>query len=146
MQNHINKPDSHSCLDSNFVLPFWTWQILTTFWSIVVPQGWTTKWPSSHIIFTLISFYFHVNICLNAPDNNHILKETFGGSAGKESACDAGNLVLLPVSKVIKGNSNPFHYSCLENSMDRGAWWATIHGITKSLTRLRIKLNSAANL
>ena len=31
-----------------------------------------------------------------------------------------------------KGNGNPLQYSCQENSMDRGAWWATIHGVTKS--------------
>ena len=34
------------------------------------------------------------------------------------------------------GNGNPFKYSCLENPMDRGAWWATVHGVTKSQTRL----------
>ena len=34
------------------------------------------------------------------------------------------------------GNGNPFQYSCLENSMDRGAWRATVHGVTKSWTRL----------
>ena len=31
-----------------------------------------------------------------------------------------------------QGNGNPFQYSCLENPMDRGAWWATVHGVTKS--------------
>ena len=35
-----------------------------------------------------------------------------------------------------EGNGNPFQYSCLENSMDGGAWWATVHGVTKSQTRL----------
>ena len=35
-----------------------------------------------------------------------------------------------------EGNGNPLQYSCLENSMDRGAWWASVHGITKSWTRL----------
>ena len=35
-----------------------------------------------------------------------------------------------------EGSGNPLQYSCLENSMDRGAWWATVHGITKSRTRL----------
>ena len=35
------------------------------------------------------------------------------------------------------GNGNLFQYSCLKNPTDRGAWWATIHGITKSETRLR---------
>ena len=34
------------------------------------------------------------------------------------------------------GNSNPFQYSCLENSMDRGVWWATAQGVVKSWTRL----------
>ena len=35
------------------------------------------------------------------------------------------------------GNDNPLEYSCLENPMDRGAWWATVHGVVKSLTRLK---------
>ena len=36
-----------------------------------------------------------------------------------------------------EGNSTPLHYSCLENPMDRGAWWVAVHGVTKSQTRLR---------
>ena len=35
-----------------------------------------------------------------------------------------------------EGNGNPLQYSCLKNPMDRGAWWAAVHGVTKSLTRL----------
>ena len=35
-----------------------------------------------------------------------------------------------------EGHGNPLQYSCLENSMDRGAWWATVHGVTKSWTHL----------
>ena len=35
-----------------------------------------------------------------------------------------------------EGSGNPLQYSCLENSMDRGAWWATVHGVTKSQTQL----------
>jgi len=35
-----------------------------------------------------------------------------------------------------EGNGNPLQYSCLENPMDGGAWWATVHGVTKSQTRL----------
>ena len=35
-----------------------------------------------------------------------------------------------------EGNGNPLQYSCLENPMDRGAWWATVHGVSKSWTRL----------
>ena len=59
-----------------------------------------------------------------------------GGSDGKESACNAGDLGLIPGSGRSPGggNGNPLQYSCLENSMDSGAWWATIHGVSKSWT------------
>ena len=61
------------------------------------------------------------------------------GSAGKESSCnsgDRGDLGLIPGSGRSPGgrNGNPFQYSCLQNSMDRGAWWATVSGVTKSRT------------
>ena len=36
------------------------------------------------------------------------------------------------------GNGNPLQYSCLENPMDRGAWWATVHWVTKSQTQLKL--------
>ena len=61
-----------------------------------------------------------------------------GGSDGKESACNAGDLGSIPGlgrSPGI-GHGNPLQYSCLESSMDRGAWWATVHWITKSRTQL----------
>ena len=53
-----------------------------------------------------------------------------GGSDGKESACKAGDLGLIPGSgrSPGEGNGNPLQYSCLENPMDRGDWWATVHG------------------
>ena len=59
-----------------------------------------------------------------------------GGSDGKESACNAGNLGLIPGSgrSPREGNGNPLQYSCLENPKDRGAWQATVHGVTKSQT------------
>ena len=61
-----------------------------------------------------------------------------GGSDGKESTCKAGVLGFIPgLGKPTgEGNDYPLQYSCLENSMDRGAWRARVHGITKSLTRL----------
>ena len=57
-----------------------------------------------------------------------------GSSEGKESACNAGDLGLIPGSGRSPGggNGNPLQYSCLENSMDRGAWQATVHGVVKS--------------
>ena len=54
-------------------------------------------------------------------------------SVGKESACNAGDLGLIPGLGISpgEGNGNPLQYSCLENPMDRGAWWATVHGVTR---------------
>ena len=62
-----------------------------------------------------------------------------GGSDGKESTCQCRRLGFDPwVGKIPgEGNSNPFQYSCLENSMDRGAWWATVHRVAKSKTQLK---------
>ena len=54
------------------------------------------------------------------------------------SAGDTGDAALIPVlgrSSGI-GNGNPLQYSCLESSMDRGSWWATVHEVAKSQTRL----------
>ena len=55
------------------------------------------------------------------------------GSDGKESACNAGDPGSIPGSERSpgEGNGNPLHYSCLENSMDRGAWQATVRGVTE---------------
>ena len=52
------------------------------------------------------------------------------GSDGKDSACSVGDLGLIPGLGRYpgEGNSNPLQYSCLENPMDGGAWWATVHG------------------
>ena len=59
-----------------------------------------------------------------------------GGSDGKEYACQAGDLGSVPGLGRSPGeeNGNPLQYSCLENSMDRGAWWATVHEVAKSRT------------
>ena len=61
-----------------------------------------------------------------------------GGSDGKESACDGGDPGSIPGPGRSPGeeNGNPLQYSCLENSMDRRACWATVHGVAKSRTQL----------
>ena len=58
------------------------------------------------------------------------------GSDGKDSACNVGDLGSIPGSGRFpgRGHGNPLQYSCLENPMDRGAWWATVHGSTESDT------------
>ena len=60
------------------------------------------------------------------------------GSDVKASAFNVGDLGSIPGSgwSAGKGNGNPLQYSCLENRMDGGAWWATVHGVAKSRTRL----------
>ena len=60
------------------------------------------------------------------------------GSAGKESAYNVGDLGSIPElgRPPGEGNESPLQYFCLENSMDRGAWWAIVYGVTNSWTRL----------
>ena len=61
-----------------------------------------------------------------------------GGSDGKASACNVGDLgsILRLERSPGEENGNPLQYSCMENSMDRGAWQAIVHGVAKSQTRL----------
>ena len=67
--------------------------------------------------------------------------------SGKESAHNAGDIgelgSILGLEKSPGvGNGNPFQYSCLENSMDRGAWWATVHGLAKSQKQLSERVHT----
>ena len=61
---------------------------------------------------------------------------SLAGSDGKESACHVGDPGSVPGwgRSSTEGNGYPLQYSCLENSMARGAWWATVHGVAKSRT------------
>ena len=61
-----------------------------------------------------------------------------GGSVVKNLPANAGDAGSIPGmgKSPGEGNGNPLQYSCLENSMDGRAWWATVHGITKRWTRL----------
>ena len=70
-----------------------------------------------YIIYLYI-IYIYIYIYIGFPS----------GSDGKESACNAGDVGSIPGSGGFtgEGNGNPLQYSCLENSMDRGAWWATV--------------------
>ena len=84
------------------------------------------------LLLSFISFYYYnlkIVICnLGLPLC----------SVGKESTCNAGYLGSTPELGRSPGeaNSNPLQYPCLENLMDRGAWSATVHGVTKSQARL----------
>ena len=61
-----------------------------------------------------------------------------GGSVGKESAHNAGDLGSIPGwgRSLGGGYGNILQYSCLENSMDRGAWWATVYGVVENQIQL----------
>ena len=58
-----------------------------------------------------------------------------GGSVVKNPPANAGDTgsILESGRSPGEGNGNPLQYSCLENSMDRGTWWATVHGVTKEV-------------
>ena len=72
--------------------------------------------------------FFHITLFHIAP----------GGTVVKNLPANAGDVGLIPVlgRSPREGNDNPFQYSCLENSMDRGVWRATVHGVAKSWKRL----------
>ena len=62
-----------------------------------------------------------------------------GGSVSKESTCnagDAGDMDSIPGLEILLGGGHgyPLQYSCLENPMDRGTWWAMVHNVAKSWT------------
>ena len=91
-----------------------------------VAQSWTwLKWLSSSSSSIPLYMYTHT----------HTYTHTgfLGGSVVKNLPANAGYLGSIPGSgrSLGGGNGNPFQYSCLENPMDRGAWRATVHGVTK---------------
>ena len=67
-------------------------------------------------------------------------------SVGKESACNAGDHGSIPRSGRCpgEGNGNPLQYSCLENPVDGGAWWAAAQRVTQSRTQLK-RLSSSSS-
>ena len=75
-----------------------------------------------------MEWLYHICLYIN------LFKGFCSGSDGKECACNAGNLDLTPGLRRFlgEGNSYPFQYSGLENSVDRGPWQAIVHGVTKS--------------
>ena len=102
------------------------------------------RWPSLiiHAEWSYVNMkecYAECN-CMSIQLSQGLYFTTYipGGSARKASACPAGDPDSIPGSgrSPGEGNSNPLRYSCLENPMDGGAWWATVHGVAKSRTRL----------
>ena len=77
------------------------------------------------------------NYLIGLKGSTHILV-FLGGSDGKASTYNAGDLGSIPGlgRSPGEGNGKPLQYSCLENPTDRGAWYAIVHGVAKSWTRL----------
>ena len=80
--------------------------------------------PPAFFFFFFFNFLFYIGIQLGFP----------GGLEGKEYACNAVDMGLIPGfgKSPGEGNGNPLQYSCLENPRDRGAWRTTVHGVAKS--------------
>ena len=81
-----------------------------------------------------------LGVYLSCRDSSWTIEsqDTPRSSVSKESACNAGDPGSFPRSGRSTGerNGNLLQYSCLENPMDRGTWWAIVHGVTKSQTQL----------
>ena len=81
-----------------------------------------------------------------SPEHSTFSPPYSSGADSKVAACNAGALGSVPGLERSSGEGNgyPLQYSCLENSMDRGTWRATVHGVTKSWTQLSDKHSSGA--
>ena len=83
-----------------------------------------------YVLFACLCYYFFFSLF-----ENNCFWSFPGDSDGKESACNAGSISGLGRSPG-EGNGNLLQYSCLENPMDRRAWWVTVHEVAKSWAQL----------
>ena len=83
----------------------------------------------------LTNIYIYIYIHTHTHTSTYLMGLPWWLS-GEESACNVGDLCSIPGSGRSPGerHGNPLQYSCLENYMDRGAWWATVYAVTKSWT------------
>ena len=116
-----------------------------TDWTLVslIPGRFYTVWDIREdqipLVLSILALMFSLMVKSQSYSDMPTLELDFLGSSDcKESACNAGYPGLIPrsIRSPGEGNGNPIHYSCLENSMDRGAWWTTVHGVTNSRTWL----------
>ena len=120
-------------------MSFWPGKILTPQTESKARAIVWPRWPGCTISY-FYAEYFHVSVCFAIQEIINTLQGKTGfpcGSAGKESACsagDTGDVNLIPGlgRSPGEGNGNPLQYSCLENPMDSRVWWATVHRVTKS--------------
>ena len=112
-----NNPLQYSCLENPMVSRAWQ----TTVHKVI-----KSKTQLKQLDTHTCSIY----ICINIWEKYMSFPYS---SVGKESACNAGDLGSVPAfgRSPGEGNGNPLQYSCLENPMDRGAWRATVYGVTR---------------
>ena len=89
-----------------------------------------------------VKTYYKFTTVKKYDTGTRINRGFLNGTAGKESACNAGDTGNVSWTTGLGrspggGNGNPVQYSCLENPLDRGAWWYTVQGIARSQTQLR---------
>ena len=135
--SHPVKPASHSLLGFGF----WQMLLVATRSHCTCP-GPRPPSPASYVHrdahrHTQTHTDTHTNIQIDTHRCTHKLGFP-GGSDGEESACSAGDPGSIPGlgRSPGKGYGNPLQYSYLENPTDRGAWWAKVHGLAESPTRL----------
>ena len=120
------------------------------YWSVILPSSKSLQFPQQYTLCDRGSGSTANSVLGNALIRNFdfLPKSTVESwlyqtcfpcsSLGKESACSAGDLGSVPGlgRSPGEGNGNPLQYPWLENLMDRGAWWAAVHGVAKSRARL----------
>ena len=132
------------------------WQLGTLpLWIPFLRKGWLKAGHTPHSlpvcrfqsVNTFLGFWICIILNWSWPIWGHICliwisvlanRASLYGSDGKEFACNAGDPDLIPGLEGSPGgeHANSFQYSCLENFMARGTWWATVHRVTKSWTGL----------
>ena len=91
-----------------------------------------------HAVLITLFFFLRISLVILSllwfHKNFRIICSNSGGVEVKASACNVGDLGSIPGlgRSPGEGNGNPLQYSCLENPMDGGAWWAAVHGVTES--------------
>ena len=122
------------CLSYLHLYPLYLAQGLEAHSRHLINICWISEWMDSLFLNVYLKpWYIKVTSTLHFP-----FQSFPGGSDGKESACNAWDLGLIPGlgRSPGEGHGNPLQYSCLENSMDRGAWQATVHRVAKSWTQV----------
>ena len=121
------------CVTCCFSLSLIFINLITMCLPMCVPLWVYLSWDSQHFGELSNCFLSHIRKVLGTSQVALVVKNQ------RASAEDARDVGLIPGSRSSYGvrNGNPLQYSCLENSMDRGAWQAIVHGATKSWTWLR---------